>query len=161
MPGCSKGGEALVLGEQGRAALLNCASGADHRGGPESCGLILGRSQFMRRDVHLITRCRNVAPGTPHPRGRWGTVEIDPGHLVRATKLALARGMEVLGTWHSHPGASGARALSLADLGLLWENGVALVVVPDRTNPALSAWTLRAGIIHPLMITIEKRERVA
>ena len=118
------------------------------------CGLLLGREgppQGGRGQarVHLITRCANVSVA-----GLGAGVELDPGHLVRAERMGRARGLKVLGTWHAHPSAVGARALSRRDMGLAWGGAFLLVVVPprevqsprglERVAPGLAAWRCEA-----------------
>lgn len=86
----------------------------------ESCGVLLGRVEGGLRRVTLALRCRNADPA---PRVRYA---LDPCELLAAVKLARARGEEVVGFYHSHPG--GPARPSAADLEEAYWPGCAYVV---------------------------------
>lgn len=65
----------------------------------ECCGFLLGH----QRDIHAVTQiipARNVASSDRHLR-----FEVDPLEYLRAEQFAAAAKMELLGIYHSHPGA--------------------------------------------------------
>ena len=122
----------LILPPPLRAALLDEA----RRAGPEEvCGLLLGRRDAGRAEVVEVTHERNVA----EDRAR-GFV-IDPGCVVAAHDAAVRRGLAVLGTWHSHPGAAADTRLSTADVAAAWPGDVLVVAA----GAALGAYTVEAG----------------
>jgi proteasome lid subunit RPN8/RPN11 len=59
----------------------------------ECCGMLLGRGD----EIVDIVRARNIA-GDPQTR-----FLIDPADHFAARRLARARGLEVVGFYHSHP----------------------------------------------------------
>jgi proteasome lid subunit RPN8/RPN11 len=65
----------------------------------ECCGLLIGSdSEASRpRQVSALFATANVAA-----RPRDGFM-IDPAELLAAERMALALGLEILGTYHSHP----------------------------------------------------------
>jgi len=68
---------------------------ADADRGREVCGLLLGEASV----VHDIRSAANVAA---RPETRF---EIDPAVLIAAYRDARAGGPQVIGCYHSHPGA--------------------------------------------------------
>lgn len=64
----------------------------------ECCGLLLGRFQDGRRQVAAAERMRNV--NTASPRTRY---DLDPREHLAAQRSARARGLEIIGFYHSHP----------------------------------------------------------
>ena len=67
----------------------------------EGCGFLLGRPRteaLVRVTRHQPVVNARVEAGTG--RNRY---EIAPGDFLRADKAARAEGVEVLGTYHSHP----------------------------------------------------------
>jgi proteasome lid subunit RPN8/RPN11 len=61
----------------------------------ECCGLLLGRGQ----EIVEAVRARNVADD------RTTRFQIDPADHFAARRAARARGLEVTGFYHSHPGS--------------------------------------------------------
>jgi proteasome lid subunit RPN8/RPN11 len=64
----------------------------------ECCGALLGKFQDDARSVSGIVRCRNTR--TDSPRNRY---EIDPVEVARIQRDARARGLDIVGFYHSHP----------------------------------------------------------
>jgi len=89
----------LVLTPEAHAAIDRGAAAAYPR---EACGLLVGHAGSreaggLARVVHA-QEVRNRAQA--HDR-----FELDPGAIVAAEDAARAAGLELLGTWHSHPDA--------------------------------------------------------
>ncbi len=63
----------------------------------ECCGVLLGTREESRRMVSHAVRCRNV---DARPTSRY---TIDPSDLIGIQKAARARGLEIIGFYHSHP----------------------------------------------------------
>jgi proteasome lid subunit RPN8/RPN11 len=65
----------------------------------EGCGVLIGR---MERDgtalIVDVTSGRNMR--TDRARDRY---DLDPSDLLRADRDARARGLDVVGIWHTHP----------------------------------------------------------
>lgn len=66
----------------------------------ECCGLLIGRVEAGARQVLEAIRTPNEAPGD-----RSRTYRIPPAEFWRAERRAAARGLRVVGAYHSHPGA--------------------------------------------------------
>ena len=64
----------------------------------ECCGVLLGRVDGDTRIVSASVRCRNTR--TDSARDRY---EIDPVELVHIQRDARARGLDIIGFYHSHP----------------------------------------------------------
>jgi len=81
-----------------------------HHADPESerCGVLLGRTVGERVEVDTLRLVENAHP-TPAAAFR-----LDAAALLRASADARERGLEVVGTWHSHP--RGSAALSDVDV---------------------------------------------
>ncbi|MEE2940012.1 MAG: M67 family metallopeptidase [Planctomycetota bacterium] len=77
-----------------RAALERSAVDAYPR---EACGLLVGR-RGVSSEVLEVTEGRNIEADAGTER-----FTLDPVHLVDVERSARARGLEVVGVWHSHP----------------------------------------------------------
>ncbi len=80
----------------------------------ECCGILLGQSDGAHKDVREVVALRNLrldparaqellplqSPGRESERNRF---LIDPVEQLRVEKDARARGLDVLGYYHSHP----------------------------------------------------------
>lgn len=65
----------------------------------ECCGLLLGRQDGEgRRRIEAIHRMRNAT--TASPRNRF---DFDPKEHLEAQRAARARGLDIVGFYHSHP----------------------------------------------------------
>lgn len=64
----------------------------------ECCGLLLGTFQDGCRQVTAIEPLRNA--NTESPRTRY---DLDPREHLAAQRSARARGLEIIGFYHSHP----------------------------------------------------------
>ena len=61
----------------------------------EACGLLVGR-RGVSGEVLEVTEGKNVEAGADR-------YSLDPLHLLEVERGARARGLEVVGVWHSHP----------------------------------------------------------
>jgi proteasome lid subunit RPN8/RPN11 len=64
----------------------------------EACGLVLGRAEPGRRVAARLFEVRNVEPTDP----RRGFV-LEPAGFLAADVAARLAGLDVVGTFHSHP----------------------------------------------------------
>ena len=113
--------------------------GACRRHPLEACGLLLGRRAEGRTEVVDLTEARNLA-APAHDR-----FELDPADHLAAEELARARGLDVVGIWHSHPAHPAVP--SEADRAHAWEAWLYLIVsVAGGEARELRAWRpVRAG----------------
>src|SRR5262245_35504072 len=89
-----------------RAVLASLIAHAREESPRECCGLLLGRGD----EVAEVRRARNVALS---PATRFA---IDPKDHIDARRDARARGLEILGFYHSHPhGAAVPSATDVAE----------------------------------------------
>ena len=64
----------------------------------ECCGALLGRFQDGDRVVEEVVRCGNTRADRPQDR-----YQIDPRELIAIQRQAGARGLDIVGFYHSHP----------------------------------------------------------
>lgn len=64
----------------------------------ECCGAMLGRLDADHKTVSVAVPLQNAYNGSQGER-----YEIRPEHLLEADRAARARGMELIGIFHSHP----------------------------------------------------------
>ncbi len=120
----------------------------------ECCGMLLGRVEGGSREVLEAVPLKNLraepdkaqeilpldAPGAESERNRF---LIDPGEQLRVEKAARARGLEVLGYYHSHPDHP-ARP-SIYDRDHAWPWYAYVIVSVERGEPKeLTSWVLAA-----------------
>lgn len=124
----------------------------------EGCALLLGQEAHGALDsasdqwhVQLIWPCRNMVGQREHDR-----FEIDPREQIAAQRWGRAKALTVLGSAHSHPGAS----VVPSRRDRLWagSSGLMLIMGP---NDALAAWWLDVvaphctlAAVHPLPIRV-------
>ena len=98
----------------------------------EACGLVLGHAG----DVRDVVAGRNVAID------RRARFELDPESFLGAWREAAMRGLDVIGTWHSHP--DGPAAPSRLDEESADPAWLHLVVAVERGRATqVAAWTSR------------------
>jgi proteasome lid subunit RPN8/RPN11 len=117
----------------------------------EGCALLLGRGAAAatpqaRREWRLerIWPCRNTWQPAAERRRRFA---IDPREQLLAQKWARDRGLEVLGTAHSHPG--GEPTPSRTDRALCFAPALMVILAPPATPggpPALAGWWLEDAV---------------
>ncbi|TCD02034.1 M67 family peptidase [Erythrobacteraceae bacterium CFH 75059] len=128
---------AIVIARKVCAAVTAMAA----RQAPEECcGLLLGRAG-------TVTRAIPAANVHPHPHAFFF---IAPEVLLAVQRSARARGLEVLGCYHSHPQgppepSAADRAMAAAD-GAVW----AIAGRSAEGGWTLRAWRARAGGFDPL-----------
>lgn len=132
----------------------------------ESCGLLLGRRRSRRGSrapglasppsgggrhvirVEHVSRARNLSP---EPERAF---ELDPGDLVAADAAARARGLEVVGVWHSHPGSPPRP--SARDREHAWSGWSHLIVaVTGASACSLRCWSLGGRAVSEVELRIE------
>jgi len=64
----------------------------------EGCGVLVGTFTDERADIVAVTHGRNL--NTERSRDRY---LLDPADIVEADREARARGLDIVGFWHSHP----------------------------------------------------------
>lgn len=64
----------------------------------EGCGVLLGHFTADGASIVEATSGRNLNTERAHDR-----YLLDPADIIRADRDARARGLDVLGYWHSHP----------------------------------------------------------
>lgn len=107
----------------------------------EACGVLIGAllpSGGVRIDE--VTRGRNLR--ADRMRDRY---ELDPGAIVEAERAARARGLDVVGFWHSHPDHP-ARPSDF-DTERAWSDYVYAIVSTSATGTGdLRAWVLDEAV---------------
>jgi proteasome lid subunit RPN8/RPN11 len=77
----------------------------------EACGILLGGRSEEGREAREAVRCANVSAASRRER-----YELDPREILRVQREARARGLEIVGFYHSHPDhAARPSATDLAD----------------------------------------------
>lgn len=98
----------------------------------EACGLLIGSVDGDTCTVVEVRRGRNTAASND-------LYELDPEDFVAADAHAEARGLSVVGFYHSHP--RGPERLSHIDEAKAWPGSVYLLIhPPTRSGSRLSAW---------------------
>ena len=64
----------------------------------ECCGALMGRFEGDDRVVEEVVRCGNTRADRPEDR-----FHIAPGELVRIQREGRAKGLDIVGFYHSHP----------------------------------------------------------
>lgn len=102
----------------------------------EACGVLIGVMPAGDVRIDEVTRGRNVR--ADRTRDRY---ELDPGAIVEAERAARARGLDVVGFWHSHPDHP-ARPSDF-DTERAWPDYVYVIVSTSSTGTGdLRAWIL-------------------
>ena len=64
----------------------------------ECCGVLLGRFDADDRVVEAVVRAGNTRDDSPHNR-----YHISPAELVKIQREGRAKGLDIVGFYHSHP----------------------------------------------------------
>ncbi len=64
----------------------------------ECCGILLGRTDLQAIHVSELVRAGNTRTDSAHNR-----YNIAPQELIRAQREARAKGLDIVGFYHSHP----------------------------------------------------------
>lgn len=119
--------DAIVLEEIGRAA----AAAYPYEG----CGALLGKRGEPSRVTSMVP-LPNTEKGTPRVR-----FEVSPRDYMNVERDADARGLDLLGFWHSHPDHP-ARP-SPTDRAFAWEGLVTVIVSVQQGKPGdIGAWEI-------------------
>jgi proteasome lid subunit RPN8/RPN11 len=104
----------VVLAPADRARIENETRAALPR---ECCGLIEGRRNGGDISVYAVHAVRNAAAGAER-------FEIDSAEHIRLLRAARVRGNDIVGCYHSHPGAQAEPSprdrVGAAEDGFLW-----------------------------------------
>ena len=118
----------------------------------ECCGILLGRADGDRKEVTEVVPLQNLrrdperaqallpleAPGSESERNRF---LIDPKDQIRVEKDARARGLDVLGYYHSHPDHPARPSNYDRDHAWPWYSYVIISI--ERGEPKeLNSWVL-------------------
>jgi len=118
----------------------------------ECCGILLGHANGDRKEVTEVVPLENLrrdperaqallpleAPGSESERNRF---LIDPRDQIRVEKDARARGLDVLGYYHSHPDHPARPSNYDRDHAWPWYSYVIISV--ERGEPKeLNSWVL-------------------
>lgn len=105
----------------------------------EACGLLAGRQTGGRCEVSAVFQARNLATDRAHDRYR-----LDPEDYLAIDREARARGLDVVGVWHTHPDHP-ARP-SQTDLAAAWPRMSYLILAVGHDGvSALSSWRLEGA----------------
>lgn len=123
------------------AAALEAIRAAAQAGYPhEVCGVLLGRLAPAEAAVLEAHACPNL--NTERARDRY---EMDPQAQLRVEKDARARGLDVVGYYHSHP--DHPADASETDQSLSWEGTLYLIQAVDAGRAGrLKAWWRDPGV---------------
>jgi proteasome lid subunit RPN8/RPN11 len=104
----------------------------------ECCGILLGCRAENSRWAELIFPAENAAanPGASFRLANWDIRE--------AEAVALSRGMELVGFYHSHPDCEAAPSETDA-----------LYAIPGYSYPIISVWNGRAAAIRSFVKTAD------
>jgi proteasome lid subunit RPN8/RPN11 len=109
----------------------------------ECCGLLIGAGQSI---THAV-RTRNVAADP-------NRFEIDPGDHIRARREWRARGLDVLGFYHSHPHSPALpSARDLAEA--LYPDHLYVIVSLANDQPDVRAYRLSEHVFEEESWTLE------
>ena len=117
----------------------------------ESCGLLVGTHTAHATVVQQALRVANVSLERRNDR-----YVLDPEGFLRADAEARARGLDIVGLWHTHPDHP-ARP-SRTDLDAAWEGYSYVIVSVDALGATeIGAWRLHAETFHeqPIEIALE------
>ena len=129
--------------EPGSVALAAGIAAAIHQqaaaAGPrECCGLLEGQRDGDRWRITALHPARNLATGADR-------FEIDPADHFAAVRVARARGMRIIGCYHSHPG--GEAQPSAHDLAGAGQDDFLWLIA---ANGALAVFLFRGGVFGTL-----------
>jgi proteasome lid subunit RPN8/RPN11 len=127
----------------------------------ECCGAMLGKANEVRKEVEEIVPLKNLRndparaqellpvddPGRETERNRF---LIDPLDQLRVEKDARARGLEVLGYYHSHPDHPARPSIYDREHAWPWYSYIIVSVVRSIAKD-LTCWVLAEdrGMFHP------------
>ncbi|MDA4112351.1 MAG: M67 family metallopeptidase [Thaumarchaeota archaeon] len=107
----------------------------------ECCGLLLGvfENNSRTKNVKESMRMSNVF----QKEERYHRYTIDPKEFMKAENEAEARGLDVVGIYHSHPNAPAKP--SLFDMSYAWPSlSYVVIEVRDASPVDVKSWELKA-----------------
>lgn len=110
----------------------------------EACGLLIGRVEGVRVVVEEVLIGENVKRSPTR-------FEVDPNLVYRAVVQAEAKGLELVGVFHSHPAPPTPSRLDVEGMQL-WP--VAWLIV-STLNGGFAAYALKNGKVEPLTLKVE------
>lgn len=119
----------------------------------ECCGVLIGRAGAEPQRVELVREIANV-----HEEERRRRFLLDPRQHLAAQKEARARGLQVIGVYHSHPDHSAQP--SEHDRVHAWPNLCYLIVAVERgTAGEMTAWSLAedGSVMRPERLVVAPR----
>jgi proteasome lid subunit RPN8/RPN11 len=126
--------------EQARAIVDHARADAPN----EACGLIAGRGQSERASE--IIPIANIAADAVHQ------YHMDDVALVKAFMSLEARGLEVIGFYHSHP--AGEPIPSRTDIAQATYPDTPYLIGGLKGGAKLATWTMRAGQVDEVPLHI-------
>ncbi|WP_333840911.1 M67 family metallopeptidase [Pelomicrobium sp.] len=108
----------------------------------ETCGVLIGRSRDGVTEVVEVFPARNL--NQERARDRYF---LDPQDYLKADESARARGLSIVGVWHSHPDHP-ARP-SATDRAHAWEGwSYVIASVGPEGLTELRSWRLKDGVFE-------------
>lgn len=105
----------------------------------ECCGFMLGMSNGDGRVVVALLRAENDRES----ENQYNRFLITPEAFMKGEKTARAKGLEVLGFYHSHPNAAARPSQYDVDHAWPWYSYV-IVSVLEKVSDTMTSWVLRA-----------------
>ena len=113
----------------------------------EGCALLLGERLDYDWQLRLIWPCCNV---WPQPQQRCRRFAIDPREQLQAQKWGRAKGLELLGSAHSHP--TSGPVPSDTDRSLCGISTLMVILGAQNLGGELVAWWLPEAPAPPLRL---------
>ena len=113
----------------------------------EGCALLLGERLDFDWQLRLIWPCCNV---WPQPQQRCRRFAIDPREQLQAQKWGRAKGLELLGSAHSHP--TSGPVPSDTDRSLCGVSTLMVILGAQNLGGELVAWWLPEAPAPPLRL---------
>ena len=113
----------------------------------EGCALLLGERLDFDWQLRLIWPCCNV---WPQPQQRCRRFAIDPREQLQAQKWGRAKGLELLGSAHSHP--TSGPVPSDTDRSLCGISTLMVILGAQNLGGELVAWWLPEAPAPPLRL---------
>lgn len=121
----------------------------------ECCGFLLGKPNGAGRRVVELFPAENIR----EKEARFNRFEISPEEYIRVDKAARARGLDVVGFYHSHPNAPAEPSEFDRRHAWPWYSYI-IVSIRDSAARELTSWVLednRSAFTQEEIVTIETR----
>ena len=103
----------------------------------ECCGFMLGEANGENRRVTELLRADNVR----EEEAKHNRFLISPEDYLKGEKAARAKGLDVIGFYHSHPNAPAKPSQYDLDHGWPWYSYV-IVSSLDKVSEAMTSWIM-------------------